>query len=142
MTEDRFIELLDAYGADPMRWPIEERAEAAAMADSDNPRLQAALRQASALDTQLSMARVPPVSADLMTKLRRAARPSLSARLKALLGWDGALWQPAAALSAALVLGIGLGITNPQQAAALTNITVETPNTAPLEALLDDGESL
>ena len=40
MTDERFFQILEAYGADPARWPADERAEAEAFA-LDHPDLMA-----------------------------------------------------------------------------------------------------
>ncbi|HVN02105.1 MAG TPA: hypothetical protein VMT68_18035 [Caulobacteraceae bacterium] len=54
MTEERFLTLVGAYGADPQRWPLGERAAATAFLDA-NPELVAACLEAeAALDAVLA----------------------------------------------------------------------------------------
>jgi hypothetical protein len=58
MTEDRFAALLDAYGAEPRRWPDEERDAAQAFARTD-PRAASLLAAAADIDDLLYAHRVP-----------------------------------------------------------------------------------
>lgn len=125
MTEDRILELIDAYGADPMRWPAEERAEAQSlMAATDDPRLRVALAEARTLDDLLALASVPDISHETQERLRidAAAPVSPIARLQRLLDWPGPIWQPAGALAAALVLGIWVGVANPDASADIARL--------------------
>ncbi len=71
---ERFEALLDLYGAQPHKWPADERAAAhALLAQSADAR--AALESARALDELLDRASpVPALSADLAAKIL-AARP-------------------------------------------------------------------
>ena len=50
MTPERFLVLLDAYGADLRRWPESERAPARALVEQDLPELRRRLAEAAALD--------------------------------------------------------------------------------------------
>ncbi len=50
----RAIRLLDAYGANPARWPADEAASFEAV--KDDPRIRAARKEAAALDAVLSAA--------------------------------------------------------------------------------------
>jgi hypothetical protein len=52
LSRARLLQLLDAYGADPARWPSDQRAAAEALLASD-PEAQRALREAAALDDLL-----------------------------------------------------------------------------------------
>lgn len=122
MTPARFAALLDAYGADPARWPEGERAAALAFLDAD-PAARQARADAARLDAVLDRAPVEPPSAALMDRVLAAAPPARPAppQPRALgpggriVGWLGALvpgagaWQPTAALAAALVLGLAVG---------------------------------
>lgn len=76
MTDDHFLQHLDAYGADPARWPAELRAEAE-QALAASPALRAALRDAEAFDGLLAGA--PPLVEDsrvarLLSAVGEAAR--------------------------------------------------------------------
>ena len=98
----RFEQIIDAYGADPGRWPEAERAEAEALlAASSEAR---ALRdQAARLDAWLDQATTPEVSE--LTTRRILKRAPGSSRV---LGWgSGAGW--AAAAAAGIVLGLSFG---------------------------------
>lgn len=53
MTEDRALEILAAYGADPARWPADEREALQALADR-SPAVAQALVEARAVDAVLA----------------------------------------------------------------------------------------
>lgn len=132
MTEDRILELIEAYGADPMRWPVDERAAAQTLlAASDDPRLRTSLAAAKDLDTLLSTATVPAISPDARYRLyAEAAAPTApSAWLRRLFDWPGPIWQPTGALAAALVLGIWVGIANPEASADIAGLAGGTVQT-------------
>lgn len=110
MDRDRLIALADAFGADPRRWPRDEREAARALLNSD-PAARAALDQAAELDAMLDAAPRPAVSADLRDRvIASAASAGLKPRgrfhIGRLLWWSGAGW--AAAACAGVVFGIGL----------------------------------
>lgn len=128
ITETRVLALIEAYGADPMRWPKSERLAAQAliarsMATQDAPRIMAALAKAEELDAVLDGMTVPALSPDAVAALHRAARPGLIPRLRGLLDWQGPIWQPTGALAAALIMGVTLGLANPDISADLTDLT-------------------
>lgn len=108
----RFAEILDAYGADPRRWPDAERdAAAALLAASQDAR---SLRDdAAALDMLLDLSAAPAPSPELMADILAGAAPR---GLRAWLAdfWPfGPAWQPASAFAAAAILGIAVGIGAP-----------------------------
>ncbi|MBA4287019.1 MAG: hypothetical protein C0434_15975 [Xanthomonadaceae bacterium] len=123
MNLQRFAALIDAYGAEPRRWPQAERAEALAFANGD-ARAAALLRDAAALDALLDADVSAPATATARRALLAALPPpvlrvSRGQELLALLGgWRIAL--PAMAM--ALVAGINLGAT----AGAVVFSTTET----------------
>jgi hypothetical protein len=123
---DRVRRLIEAYGADPERWPEGERggAEAAAAASPD---LRLALQREAALDDLLGA--LPAVHAG--AALRRAVlavperTPAWRDWLAALWPFDG-LWRPAAGLATAAVLGLAIGLaTVPAVPDAAADETVE-----------------
>jgi len=104
--------ILDAYGADPRRWPPAERdgAEALLAISQEARALQA---EAASLDTLLDLPAAPAPSPALRAAILAGARRT---------GWRGWLaefwplgpaWQPASAFAAAIVLGIAVGIGAP-----------------------------
>lgn len=108
MTTERFRELIEAYGADPRRWPEAERAEAAEAARA--PAAQALLAEARALDGLLAEAPAIQASAALRDRVLAAAptpRRRLMGRLTPLAWLSGFGW--AAAAAAGLVFGVALG---------------------------------
>ncbi|HEX9462856.1 MAG TPA: hypothetical protein VGB82_09675 [Alphaproteobacteria bacterium] len=142
MNPNRLKTLLDAYGADPRRWPAAERAAAQALLVSSVD-ARAAVQDAQRLDALLDRV---PVSADavadpaLLAAIiattvppagRRPARPwteAFAARFA--FGWPNF-----AALAAAAVVGFLIGWTDLNQSAAasrdmvdmITPVTVEEP---------------
>jgi hypothetical protein len=101
MDRERFLHLLDAYGADFRRWPASERKSAAAFAlqfGRDMPELA----QARALDRALDLAR----GADAGVADRLAAR--ILARAPQAVQW-GMDRRAMFALAACAVFGVALG---------------------------------
>jgi hypothetical protein len=108
----RLREILDAYGADPARWPAEERAGALRLL-SDSAEAAAMRDDAQALDSLLNQAPGLEPTPELMAEI--LARPSRSrgrALLEAL--WPfGPIWRPALGMAAAVVLGVAVGALTP-----------------------------
>lgn len=123
MTQARYQALIAAYGADPLRWPDDERAAAQSFQAAQMASADPALEEAVALDTLLSTADVPPLSFEKMVALQKQARPGLLVRLRRFFEWQGPLWQPAGALTAALMFGAVLGLADPDTAAAISAMT-------------------
>jgi hypothetical protein len=101
MTAERFAQIVEAYGAEPRRWPAGERAEAEAFMLADPEAAGPALQTAHGFDLTLD-AYVAPLAA-----------PDLSARiLRALPGNDNwRRWRAplAAGLAAACAAGVLVG---------------------------------
>jgi len=120
LDEVQFARLVQAYGADPQRWPASER-EAAQRLVSSNAATQRLLAEARELDRALASATPPPVPATLERRLladfdRAQQRWSLRKLINsgAQIVWPGApLWQPAAVFAVALTFGIALAILAP-----------------------------
>lgn len=100
MTEDSALEIIASYGADPARWPADERADVLALAG--RPAVAAALADARALDALLGdWATAVVVAAPFDTaRLTPRAAPVVPARRR---GWL-AVGAMAAAVAAAVVL--------------------------------------
>ena len=111
-TPDRLKILLDAYGADPERWPERERAAARELL-ARAPEVQAPARRAAALDAALDAAPLaaPPgldpaaLAARVMRLSARAAAAATSWRFS--FGWPNF-----ATLAAAAALGLVIGWTD------------------------------
>ena len=54
MTLERFTAIVEAYGADPVRWPALERADALDLARSDIDATAPILKRGAALDQVLA----------------------------------------------------------------------------------------
>lgn len=108
MTEDRLIELIETWGADPAAFPEADRAAARAMLAAQPARFAAALADASALDAAFAALPMATPSAALTGALIASApkpRPAAGGfslpKLKP--------WAPAsgfAALAAGLFMGV------------------------------------
>jgi len=108
MTEDRLIELIESWGADPSAFPEAERAAARALLAAHPARFAAAMAEARALDAAL--ARMPDVlpSAALTEALvasgPKPKRAGGGFRLPKFAPWAPA--SGAAALAAGLFMGL------------------------------------
>ncbi|SIT46280.1 conserved hypothetical protein [Paraburkholderia ribeironis] len=89
MTPERFQQIIQAYGADPHRWPREERAAAEAWAQSHRAAADAVLSAAADLDAWLAADQLEPPGAALQQRIVERApvqRPTARWRL----WWSGA----------------------------------------------------
>jgi hypothetical protein len=111
MREDRLRlnEVLGAYGADPARWPATDRHLAALLDGAD-------ASEARALDRLLARASPVAVPAELSDRIAAGlpAKPPVNVlpfrpRLRRL----STIWPAAAAMAAALAIGLYLGVANP-----------------------------
>ena len=105
--------MLDAYGADPTRWPADDNRRAAAWAllqsgDADAASLQS---RTAALDAALNaLAPAPAPSAALTGAILQAARQPARTTWR---DWATRFWKPASALACAGLLGIMVGVLSP-----------------------------
>lgn len=90
MTLERFTAILDAYGADPARWPGGERAAAIAFAEAHQDLADPLLAQAALLDITLGGQALPTASDALAEKI--AASAHMRNRAKQL-DWRGLVWR-------------------------------------------------
>jgi hypothetical protein len=133
MTLKRFEQIVEAYGADPRRWPDDERDAACAFAQTHpadaRPRLAAAAALDAALDADVPL----PVS----RSLRRRIVASANRRDPWPFGWrfesrPARRWLPGAALAGAGVAGLVAGAV----AMSLLMVGAEPPNPAHESAYL------
>jgi hypothetical protein len=138
MTLDRFAVLLDAYGADPARWPDAERAAARALLDRSSE-ARARRDAAAALDALLDRAAtVEPSSALAERILSQASQRPKVIRLRArVVGAVGL----AAAASLALWLTWRPGAPRTLEPAAVARLgEYQTPTDALLSAVDLDAD--
>lgn len=119
ITLERFAAIVDAYGASPMRWPVDERGAAEALL-AVSAEARALLADARMLDGMLASAPVEAPSGALVERLM-AARPRVAAapvaakpqgffrELIAAIWPYGSPALPTGALAASIVLGVALG---------------------------------
>jgi hypothetical protein len=89
MTPERFHQIVEAYGADPRRWPLRERAAAEAWASSHRAEADAVLSDATTVDTWLATDKIDPPGEALQQRIVERApvrRPAARRRL----WWSGA----------------------------------------------------
>ncbi|MDM7945499.1 MAG: hypothetical protein QUV20_04135 [Oceanibaculum nanhaiense] len=135
MDLQRLEALLDAYGADPARWPAAERAAALALLAIE-PAAQARLEQARQLDRVLdALPPAPAPAGDLAARIRAVARHQRApaapvAPIPAPIPANGnrAPWRFTMALAASAVIGLWLGF-------AAGPYTLNTGGTIDLAAL-------
>ncbi len=111
MDRERFVELLDAFGADFRRWPAETRAPAAAYVAA-NGEAATLIADARQLDLVLDTARVgaepsPALATRILAQAPRSNRPAFDRR---------AVLALAACAVLGVVLGYGGGLLAPMPA--------------------------
>lgn len=116
MTLDRLRAIVDAYGADPARWPAAERAAGEALvAGSAAARALVAVAAAldAALDTLPALQPTPAMRTAVLAAAPRPPAPSLLAQLhegwRELFGELGGWRLAGGVLAASLALGIVSG---------------------------------
>jgi hypothetical protein len=107
MTPERFARIVDAYGADPRRWPDDERAAACAFAQAHPREAQQRLAVAGSLDAGLDADVVEAASRALQHRIVASApAPSRARTVKAR---PARWWLSGAALAGAGVAGLAAG---------------------------------
>jgi len=123
---DRFSTILEAYGADPQRWPSAEREDALLLTKSSVPAARA-LAEARALDSLLLQQTFPNFAreAEQFTLLHSAIVSGAHRRASTwIVRWFGIdlapsqLWPSVAGLALATVLGFAVGLGGLLQAEA------------------------
>lgn len=106
MNLARLAEILDAYGAEPKRWPLAEREKALALL-RDSAEAKALAAAAARLDAALDLAEPVHVSAALMGRILATRETKTRG------GLFGPLLRPAFAFALSAFLGIGVGLFVP-----------------------------
>lgn len=107
MTAQRLTALIEAYGADPARWPAHERSlGAAALAE---PALRIALDEARALDQLLDASRPPAPSAALRDRVLAGALMAGLTAPRRRWSFDPLTWLSGAGWAAAAFAGVLAG---------------------------------
>ena len=140
-------ELLEAYGADPARWPAGDPRRAAAwtLIDSGDAAALQSLAAAGALDRALDSVSAPAFSAALAGSVLQAAqRTGSNAGVWTGLFRNPAFLKPAGALACAMLLGVAVGIRSPVPVASVgesraAGLEVELASLATLEENGDAG---
>ena len=100
MTNERLLDILDAYGAQTAHWPAAERDAAIAALEAADADTLARFDEARALDALLALDLETRGPSDLLSAriLRAAPKPALARRA-----------APLVALAACAVIGIAIG---------------------------------
>jgi hypothetical protein len=93
MTPERFRTIVDAYGADPHRWPEQERAAAERWAEQHRSEADAVLGESASLDVWLASHTVAAPKREFFERVVEAAVAAAPVRRPAKRGrfwWQGA----------------------------------------------------
>ncbi len=125
MPDDRLIELIEIWGAEPSSWPSAERPSAEALLRAHPDRFAETLAQAQALDLMLGALPEPEMPRALSEAIIASA-PRPIVRRRGLQSWFGlkAPWAPASGFAAA-ALGLFMGLTVAPVASADDEMTAE-----------------
>ncbi len=122
MDFSRLQELLDAYGAEPARWPADERATALALIQDSveaRRRFTAARMFDDVLDRHAPVAPPRFDAATLAARIAATPRPSRApARAPGALWSISFAWPNFAGLAAAAIVGFVVGWTDPSNVAS------------------------
>jgi hypothetical protein len=105
MTPERFHQIVEAYGADPRRWPEAERAAGGAWARANRGQADAWLAQASDIDALLAASKVDPPSVALQQRVLAGAPGRASLAPQADTAPRRRWWWSGAAVAGVGVLG-------------------------------------
>jgi hypothetical protein len=89
VTPERFRAIVDAYGADPRRWPEAERAQAREWAALHRGEAEAVLAEATCIDAWLGSAAVAPPDDVLHRRIVASAPGRRRLRQPARVWWSG-----------------------------------------------------
>ena len=90
MTPERFHQIVEAYGAQPRRWPQQERAAAQAWAELHRAEADAVLADAAGIDAWLSADKLDPPGAALQQRVSAGAPVRQPAAPRGRWWWSGA----------------------------------------------------
>ena len=119
MTPERFIDLIETYGAEPAHWPREWRVEAEALVQRGDPAIAEALKGALALDAELARYSVSPADTELV---RRIVASGPSSRWWHRIGRRHRLWLSGAVLAGAGMSGVAAGAIGISLVAPLSSV--------------------
>jgi hypothetical protein len=132
MELPRFEAILDAYGGNPERWPLEEKQQALTLL-AQSPMAKSLQQSANSLDLLLDASKVPEPSPELMASILMQTPPlPAPSTSKSWFSWPPIepFWKPAAVLAFSVFLGIVVGFQLPPP-------TGEVIHTASLESHME-----
>lgn len=109
MTHERFMQILECYGADPQRWPASERVNAMAFAAHNPETVDAAMALEAELDAMLGGSEMAP--SDLLQQkiLRQLPTLTPAPTPAPTMVWG---WRAPAAVAAAVMIAVALGFAS------------------------------
>ncbi len=121
ITPERLRHLLDAYGANPSRWPPGERDAMRTLLER-SPELVSWQHRAAELDGLLDQATLPAADRAFIDGLADAAGTPVWRQWTVLIWPFGPIWKPALGLTMAALLGAVLGYvtTSPTELAQIS----------------------
>jgi len=111
MNIERFKVLVEAYGADPARWPEAERVAALLFAE-ESEEAREALAQAAMFDRVLDAAETQPSTRALEDRILATFSERKTVPVVMTI-WGGLRWVQAGALAFSLALGLAVGAALP-----------------------------
>ena len=90
MTPERFHTIVEAYGADPRRWPEQERTAAQAWAAAHRAEADAALTESASVDAWLACDEIAPPDRALEQRIVASAPMRCAPWLRHRMWWSGA----------------------------------------------------
>jgi hypothetical protein len=148
MTNERLIELIAAYGADPKRWPDNEREDAVALMETNPILAKTTMDDAQSLDRILDGGKKDITNTDfLAARILKAAQnedevlPMVAN--DRLIPWRKSTWK---SVAATFVITAGLGFAAGQSAVATSTrmdtaealLSLSTESADELEILWED----
>jgi hypothetical protein len=115
MELPRFEAILDAYGGNPERWPLEEKQQALTLL-AQSPMAKSLQQSANSLDLLLDTSKVPEPSPDLMASILMQMPPLPAPSTdESWFSWSAfePFWKPATVLAFSIFLGIVVGFQLP-----------------------------
>lgn len=110
MNEQRFFELLAAYGADTGRWPSGEREAAEAYLANASHRVRDVWESERAFDGILAAEHDVPASINLESRiLAKAPAARMATPRKRFWAWNRRQWAAGGVVAASLLMGVAAG---------------------------------
>jgi hypothetical protein len=138
MNEQRFIELLAAYGAELSRWPIEDRVAAEELLEFGPHRLKDLWESERVFDRLLALDKDGQPSINLETRVLSAASGRSRPAPRAGIRMRMPQWAAGGAIAASLALGFAVGYAGEPAPRAASGSSTDAPQ---MLALAEGGSA-